>query len=726
MIPEAALPSDLLQMLAGSPDMGMSDQGFDDYGMGYGDNVVPLFPQEDPEHVVKLREIVMQLQHRAGMPNAVESFEPEKLSGLGQLCVREYDLDESSRDEWRQSADRAMNLAKQVKESKSEPWPNASNVKFPMLTTAALQFAARAYPAIVDGPRVVKGRIIGADPQGIKSGKADRVSQHMSYQLMFEVPNWETDLDTALHQLPIIGCCFKKIYAEPGTEAGFCDDLVSAFDITVNQKAKSLDTVPRITHKLELYPHEIIERQRDGRFVEFEFKGSGTDNSDDLSPHEFIEQHRYWDSDDDGFPEPWIITVHKNTQKVCKITAGFDPEKVQFDTERGRITKIPREKYFIKIPFIPDPQGGFYDIGFGKLLEPLADVIDTSINQMMDGGTLQNMGGGFIAAGVDVAKGKGEVRMRPGQYRTVQTATPDLRAGIVHMEHPGPSKVMFELLSLMIDAGKDIASIQDILVGDSPRNETATTTMARIEQGLKVFTAIYKRIYRALDDEFRMVFEINKRTFQEPKYVALLDEPVQVVRDDYFGEFDIIPTADPNTITDMQRMAKAQFALEEAKTGNPHINLFEATKRAFEAARMDAVEAILVPPKQEPSPQEKLAEEGAQAEVDLKRAQAVKTVVDAEVARAQTMQPLAAPMIAPLPVFAPQQGPQGPMPPMGPMPGMGDIPPEAMGQMMGAAEQGMPMEIDPQGTGMPPDQLAQMLEQAGNQMPPDAGMMPPA
>ena len=276
MNPEAALPSDLLQMLAGSPDMGMSDQGFDDYGMGYGDNVVPLFPQEDPEHVVKLREIVMQLQHRAGMPNAVESFEPEKLSGLGQLCVREYDLDESSRDEWRQSADRAMNLAKQVKESKSEPWPNASNVKFPMLTTAALQFAARAYPAIVDGPRVVKGRIIGADPQGIKSGKADRVSQHMSYQLMFEVPNWETDLDTALHQLPIIGCCFKKIYAEPGTEAGFCDDLVSAFDITVNQKAKSLDTVPRITHKLELYPHEIIERQRDGRFVEFEFKGSGT------------------------------------------------------------------------------------------------------------------------------------------------------------------------------------------------------------------------------------------------------------------------------------------------------------------------------------------------------------------------------------------------------------------------------------------------------------------
>lgn len=719
MIGPDALPSDLLMALANQPDMmGGPMEDFGEYGMEpmHSAEVIPLF--EEPPELVKLRQTAMQLQQIAQLPNAVEAFEPTKVSNLGQTVIREYDLDLASRKDWEDSANRAMNLARQVKDEKSYPWAGASNVKFPMLTTAALQFAARAYPAIVDGPRVVKGRVLGADPQGIKAGKADRVSQHMSYQLLVESENWETDLDTALHQLPIIGCAFKKIYPEASKPAGFCDDLVSAFDIVVNQKAKNLETVPRITHRFHLYPHEIIERQRDGRFVEFQFDGSGEDGDDDLAPHEFLEQHRYWDSDGDGFPEPWVVTVHKGTQTVAKIVAGFDPGSIELDPQRGRIMRIPRELYFIKIPFIPDPAGGFYDIGFGKLLEPLADVIDTTINQMMDAGTLQNSGGGFIAAGVDVAKGKSEITLRPGQYRTVQTAIPDLRAGIVTMQHPGPSKTLFELLSLMIDAGKDIASIQDILVGDSPRNETATTTMARIEQGLKVFTAIYKRIFRALGTEFKMIFELNKRYFNGQKYVALMDQPVEVVREDYFGEFDIVPTADPNTITDMQRMAKAQFVLEEGKAGNPHVNLFAATRRAFEAARVEGVEEILVPPPQEPPPQEKLAEEGARAEVDLKKAQTVKTVVDAEVARAQLMQPLTMPLAAAQPIFGPAgPGPGMPMPAMG---GPGPMPPDAgpmPPDMMGAP----PMDG---GGELPPEMLAQLM--GGEPMPPDPGMMPPA
>jgi len=592
--------------------------------------IIPFAPMFEPPpspELIALRKIVMGLQRVASSPNAVDEFDDSRIAGLGQLVVREYDLDDDSRSDWKATATRAMDLARQKREEKSSPWPGASNVKYPMLATAALQFAARAYPAIVDGPRIVKCQVIGRDENGMKAAAADRVSQHMSYQLMYEVENWESDLDTALHQLPIVGCCFKKVYAEPSKPAGFCDDLVSAFDVVVNQSARSLESVPRITHKLSLYPHEIIERQRDGRFKEFDFKGSGEDSSDPDSPHEFLEQQRYWDSDEDGFPEPWIVTVHKQTQTVVKLVAGFDLDSIQIDERKFRIKQMSRIKYFVKIPFIPDPQGGFYDIGFGKLLEHLSDVIDTTINQMMDAGTLQNAGGGFIAAGVDISKGKAEVRLRPGQYKTVQTAVPDLRAGIVSMEHPGPSKTLFELLSLMIDSGRDIASIQDILVGDSPANETATTTMAKIEQGLKVFTAIYKRIYRALRSEYKMIFEINKRGLDGVKYVALLDEPAEVTQADYMGDMDVMPTADPNTITDMQRMSKAQFVLEEAKAGNPHINMFEATRRALEAARVDNVEGVLVPPPPPdqpppPTPEEKLAEIKAQSmrdEIEAKR-----------------------------------------------------------------------------------------------------------
>lgn len=689
------LPPQAMAMMGGG--IPQPEMDFDTYGqdagdmMGMGGNVIPMPIMETPEQA-KVRMALVALQRVAGMKNAAEIWSDDKLGQLGQTVHREYKLDDDSRSEWKAAAKRSMDIARQIRESKSEPWPNASNVKFPMLTTAALQFAARAYPAIVDGSRIVKVQVLGRDPDGQKAAAADRVSQHMSYQFLYEMEDWESDLDTALHQLPIIGCVFKKVYEDGSKPAGCCSDLVSAFDLVVNQKTKSLETTPRITHVFTLYPHQIDERIREGNYLQFNHRGSGDDNSDEHAPHTFLEQYRYWDCDDDGIMEPWIVTVHEKTQRVVKMVAGFDPAEINVDQLTKQIISIPRRDYFVKIPFIPDPEGGFYDIGFGKLLEPLSDVIDTTINQMMDAGTLQNGGGGFIASGVDIGRGKSSIKLRPGEYRTVQTPANDLRAGIVNMEHPGPSKTLFELLSLMIDAGKDIAGIQDILVGDMPRNQTATATMAMIEQGMKVFTAIYKRIFRALRKEYKLVFEINKRTLNVQKYVALLDTPVEVSSHDYLGDMDVMPTADPATITDMQRMAKAQLVLEEAKSGNPFINLLEATRRAFEAARIDDVQSLLTEPKPDPMAEKQAAE--ADAKIDLTKAQTVKTVADAEVALATVGQPISMPVQVGQPLFGGPGMPQGmPMPPMGPMGPMGDgggIPPEMMGAPPGMQPPGAP------------------------------------
>ena len=730
-----SLPPDVAMMGGGmhQPEMDRDTYGHDaDDIMSMGENVTPMVSEE----VMRLRMHLIALKKMAAMPNAAEAFEPEKLAGLGQTVCREFQLDDDSRSDWKKTAHRAMDMARQKRESKSDPWPNASNVKFPMLTTAALQFAARAYPAIVDGPRIVKCQVLGADPQGQKAASADRVSQHMSYQFLVEMDNWEADLDTALHQLPIVGCVFKKVYEDGESTAGCCSDMVSAFDFVVNQKTRSLESVPRATHIFTLYPHEIETRIRQGKFSEFEYANDGDDSNDEHGPHTFYEQYRYFDSDDDGMTEPWIVTVHEKTQRVVKMVVGFDPDEIKINEQKGKITHIPKKSYFVKIPFIPDPEGGFYDIGFGKLLEPLCDVIDTTINQMMDAGTLQNSGGGFIASGVDIGRGKSQLRMRPGEYRTVQTAAQDLRAGIYSMDHPGPSKTLFDLLSLMIDSGKDIAAIQDILVGDMPRNQTATATMAMIEQGLKVFTAIYKRIFRALRQEYGLVFAINKRSLNVPKYIALLDQPIEVSQHDYQGDMDVMPTADPASITDMQRMAKAQFVMEEAKNGNPCVNLFEATKRAFEAARVDDIEKILIRPG--PKPQDALMEEEAKAKIDLAKAQTVKTVADAEVALAQVGIPIGMPVQVGQPLFGgggmpmgqpmpmgPEGpgGPEGPMPP-GPMggPDGGPMPPDMI-------EQGgpPPMEGDPsQGGEIPPEVLMQIqaeMDGAGDGMPGD-GLMP--
>lgn len=654
---------------------------------------------EPPREIVNLRRQLVLLQRLSEMDNAAEAFKPEELSVLGARVVREYQIDKDSRADWEQTATRAMNMAKQKKETKSSPWDGASNVKYPMLTTAALQFAARAYPAIVDGPRIVKCAVMGRDQQGLKAAMADRVAQHMSYQLLYEMPEWEADMDTALHQIPVVGCAFKKVYADPMSEAGVRSELVSAFNFVVNQKTKSLETTPRATHVFHLYPHEIGERIRSGRFSEFDVKSGGDGGDDDSAPHEFLEQHRYWDADGDGVDEPWIVTVHKKLETVVRIMPCFDVAEIDVDQIKGRIIRIKRKNYFVKIPFLPDPEGGFYDIGFGKLLEALNDVIDTTINQMMDAATLQNSGGGFAAAGVNL--GKSRIKFKMGEFQTVPSAGQDIRQALFQPEFRGPSPVLFQLLGLMMESGKDIASIKDILTGETPNNQTATSTMAAIEQGLKVFTAIYKRVFRALKSEFGLIYDINRATLNQPKYFALMDEPVAVTKDDYHDDLDVMPVADPNTVTDMQRMAKAQFLMEQVASGNPHINPLEATRRALEAARIERIEDVLIA---QPPPPDPLQVEGAKTEVELKKAQVVKTTADAAVQFASVGMPIDMPINVSEPRFL-QTDPGAPLD--APMP----------------QEQMAP--VDMQGQGQSPEELAMMAGQMAGVMPhPEAAPVP--
>jgi len=605
-----------------------------------GGEVVPFPMAFVPPEVQEAQRRVMRLVKLAQLPNVADVLDEQELAKIGPKVVREYKIDRDSRKDWEDKARRAMDIAKQVRQAKNTPWENASNIKYPLLTTSALQFGARAYPAIVDGERVVKCKVMGSDPQGMKSGASDRVSEHMSYQLLHET-DWESDVDTMVHMLPVVGCCFKKVYADGFKEAGFCDELVSAFDFVVNQKTKSLNTVPRATHVFQLYPHEIAERVRAGTMLDVDLKGEGTDGEDDDAPHMLLEQHRYLDLDGDGVLEPWIVTVHERTEKVLKIKPGYDPDGIEPDMQRGRILRIKRKNYFVKIPFIPDPNGGFYDLGFGHLLGDINEEIDTAVNQMNDAATMQNAGGGFIGGGIDLGKGKSEYRLSPGVYRTVSASGDGLAKNIVPFSHPGPSKTTLDLLTLMIEAGKDISGVQDIMVGDQKTNQTATTTLALIEQGMKVFTAIYKRIFRALKEEFRLIFEINKQSLDVQKYAALMDLqmpggmgpdgqplppqplPPEQLAMDYQGALDIMPVADPNNVTDMQRMAKAQLALNEVKEGNPHVNPFEATKRAFEAARIEKVEELLIPPPPPDQPPPPTPEEiAAKAKIEAEQASA--------------------------------------------------------------------------------------------------------
>src|SRR3990167_2828458 len=587
----------------------------------------------DGKRAPALESTLVKLQKYTESQNICELLDEQEIKDIGYQVEREYQLDKSSRSDWEDSAEKAMDAALQVRKAKSFPFENAANVKYPLVTVAALQFGALAYPAIVDGNRIVKAQVLGADPDGQKRNRAERVSKHMSYQLLHEMKEWEEDTDVLLHHLPIVGCAFRKVWRaeELGRNKA---EMVPALHLVVNQKTRKIETSPRVTHEIPLYPHEIEDRVRAGTFMDVELPvpAQDSDGGDDDAPHWFLEQHRLIDLDDDGYREPYIVTIHKDSCEVVRIVANFTMDDIKHNQKR--ITRIQRGQYFVKYSFIPDPKGGFYDIGFGKLLESLSETIDTTINQMLDAGTLQNAGGGFIGSGLRLKKGV--IAMSPGKYISVDAPGGVMKDAIWNFQHPGPSAVLFQLLGMMIDSARDITAVKDILTGDSGNKgvQTATTTLAMIEQGLKVFTAIYKRVYRAMQDEFKLLFALNARHMDEKEYFTFQDQEQAIAKSDYdMSGMDIMPVADPRMVTDMQKAGRAQvlMQLQEHPVYGSLQNPQETLKRIYDYVGMDDQETLIV--EQKPDPMQTAM---AVAEIKDKEAGAAEKAAKADKTTAET------------------------------------------------------------------------------------------
>lgn len=570
--------------------------------------------------------------------NIADGLSEEQLNTIGSRCVEEYELDDTTRGDWVDDAEKAMDLARMVVEPKSYPFEGAANVKYPLIATASMQFAARAYPAIVDAPNVAKAQIVGEDADGEKQRRGDRVAEHMSWQLLNEIEEWEEDTDVLLHQVPIVGCAFKKVYYSPG-HARPCIEYIPGIDLVVNHDTtRSLMSCPRITHRFDRHPYEVRENQNSGRWRKADLGQAEGGDADSQAPHEFIEQHRFLDLDEDGVDEPYIVTVHVKTKQVMRITANFDREDVKV-TGEGRVTRVARKNYFVRYQFLPNPDGGFYGIGFGSLLRSINETVNSTLNQMLDAGHLQNAGGGFIGSNGGIWLKEDEIRQSPGKFHRVRATGDDIRKSIVHMEHPGPSASLFQLLGLMIEAGKEVASVKDVMTGDAPKNTPATTTLALIEQGMMVFTAIYKRIHRALKQELGLLYDINTKTLPPKVYFTVLDTPKAVAQEDYApGDYDIIPVSDPKLASDMQKITRAQMLLE--LSSHPWINSQAAVKRFLIDTRFERPEELLVQQAPVDTEQEmkNLQTMGIvrkmEAESMVAITQAIKNIADAEAAEA--------------------------------------------------------------------------------------------
>ena len=552
----------------------------------------------------------MELDYRSDLnslmksSNIAEDMDELTREHIGLMVVREFEMDVQSRTEWDKRNEDSMKLALQVVEAKNFPWSGAANVKFPLITIAALQFHARAYPALIPGKDIVKCQVTGQDPNGKKEARSKRVEQHMSFQLLEEDETWEDQMDKVLITTPIVGCAFKKNYWSSRTDSHH-SDMVLARDLVVDYWTKSLDTATRITHILYLNKNDVHERIVRGLYCDVELRksfglepnrakdkaqGSHPANEDPDTPFEILEQHRYLDLDGDGYAEPYIVTVDRSSKKVLRVLANFYPSNIE--RVKGKVAYIHPEQYFTKYPFIPSPDGGFYDLGFGVLLGPLNESINTIINQLIDAGTMANTAGGFLGRGLKM-KG-GQQSFAPLEWKHVETTGDDIRKNVFPLPVREPSQVLFTLLSLLISYGERIGSATEAMVGENPgQNTPAETSRNMIEQGMKIFSGIFKRMHRSLKQELRKQYRLNQLNL---KLKNKFGED-EILLEDYMGPVeDVGPVSDPNVVSDSQRLAQAT-ALLQAAHSSPGFDLYQVNLRYLAALKIEGVDRIYPDPK---------------------------------------------------------------------------------------------------------------------------------
>ena len=575
--------------------------------------------------------VLNQLKAWHEQANIAVGLDDSVISTLAARVITDFTSDKDSRAEWETTNEDILKLARLVLEKKTYAGEQVANIKYPLITNAAIQFAARAYPEIVKGADVVKAKIIGEDPDGLKAERGRRVCDHMSYQLLHEMQDWEDGVDQLLITMPIIGCAFKKTYYS-GVERKNVSEMVFPEDLVVHYGAVSIEKAARVSHIIYLQTNEVVERIRSGVYLDFDVEELGMPNdersetSDEDTPHKFIEQHRWYDLDQDGYQEPYVVTVHYATQKLVRIAARYDLEGVSLN-EKGEIIRIEPIHYFTRFLFIPSPDGCFYGMGFGPLLHSINSATNSTINQLLDSGTIANRQSGFMGKGIRLGRGK-SLKFAPGEWKSVEVTGDDLRKGLVPLPVHEPSATLFNLLGMLIDAGKELSGITDVLSGQSPgSNVPAETTLALIEQGLQVYSAIHKRIHRSLYSEFRKIRRLNTLYLDEMAYATISDNPNAVKSIDYeASDHDIIPVSDPNTTTNMQRIMKAKALLELRGQG---MNDMEITRRYLKALQIEDIDELLVS-EEGPNPAEQLALQELQAKVEKTMSEVRKIQADTE------------------------------------------------------------------------------------------------
>ena len=547
-------------------------------------------------------------------PNLVPFLAEDEVRCLGFDICEKFKADKDSRREWEVRMRHGMELALQVCDKKTFPWEGAANVKLPLVSVGALQYQSRVYPALIDGPFPVAAKPIIPGNKA-EEQRAERISAHMSYQILEEMLDWEEEADKAYLIQAIMGCVFKKTWFDPvrAINRSVC---VNPRDLYINYWATSVEEASRVTHLMYLSPNAVRELQLAEIFSAFtsdQWKaqpsvqgreevdkrvGLNPPPVDDATPFEILEQCRYIDLDGDGYAEPYVCSVRHDTQQVLRIAALFTRKDIVWARDRATILRITPCGMYTKYPFIPSPDGGIYDLGFGSLLGPLSEVVDSAINQMLDAGTMSNAGGGFL--GKNAKMKKGDLHIAPGKWITLDCPGSQMKDAVMPLPVPKPSGELFQLVEFLVEWGQHLVGATDAILGQNPgQNTPAQTMQTMVEQGMKTFNGIYKRTHKAFTRELQKLFRLNVNFLADGRssFFDTKGSSAEIFGTDYTSDgINLIrPSASPFYMSDSQRLSQAQALFQLARSG-PGWDLYEVDLNLMRAWKIDDPKKYRVDP----------------------------------------------------------------------------------------------------------------------------------
>jgi hypothetical protein len=545
--------------------------------------------------------------------NLAEHLPDDVLGPLGSTLFGNYQDYKNSRKDWESAYKTGLDLLGFKYENRTEPFSGASGATHPVLAEAVTQFQALAYKELLPADGPVRTQILGT-PSPEKTQQASRVKDFMNYQLMDQMKEYEPEFDQMLFYLPLAGSSFKKVYFDEVMQRAV-SKFVPADELIVPYTATSLDDAEAIIHRIKISENELRKQQVAGFYRDLDLK-PGQYNEDEvekkehelegttksgreedvftlLECHVNLDLEGFEDVDAEGEPTgiklPYIVTLEENSREILSIKRNYEIN----DPKRSKV------QYFVHFKFLPGL--GFYGFGLIHMIGGLSRTATSALRQLLDAGTLSNLPAGFKQRGIRIRDDAQAIQ--PGEFRDVDAPGGNIRDSFMMLPFKEPSQTLLQLMGVVVSAGQRFASIADLQVGDGNQQAAVGTTVALLERGSRTMSAIHKRIYSALKNEFKLLARVFKLYLPEEYPYDVVGGQRTIKQQDFDDRVDILPVADPNIFSQTQRISLAQTELQLAMS-NPAIhNQYAVFRNMYEALGVKDIDQILIRP-QPPQPKD--------------------------------------------------------------------------------------------------------------------------